>query len=1078
MTTEKLFAQDRTSLLERVLAFSVRRRWLVLALTAAALVLGMRDLLRLPIDAVPDLTGVQVQINTEAPGFSPLEVEQQITFPIETAMSGLPGLDRTRSLTRYALSQVTVMFSDDIDMYFARQLIAQRLAEVGSQLPEGIEPQMGPIATGLGDISKFVVEAAPGARKPDGRPYSLTDLRTILDWSIKPRLRLVPGVTEVNAMGGDVEELHVVPDPVRLLARGLSFDDVTEALQRNNTSVGAGYLETRGEQLVVRSPGRLTSLAEISEVVLRTEKDVPVYLRDVADVVHATELRTGAATAGGAETVLGTAVMLYARNSREVARRVREELERIGASLPPGVRVRMVYDRTLLVDRTVATVTRSLLEGALLVIVVLLALLGEWRAAMVTAAVIPLAMLMTVTGMVEAGVSGNLMSLGALDFGLIVDGAVIVVENCVRRVSQRQHELGRALTLQERLAVVFDATREVRRATMFGELIIMIVYVPVLSLGGLEGKMFFPMAFTVLCALAAAMVLSLTFVPAAVAILMRGRVRERESVLVRAAAAVYAPVLRWTLAHRLITFACGFAAVLLALALASTLGREFAPTLDEGDLLIHALRPTATSLSQAASMQQRLEERLAEVPEVEQVFSAIGTADIATDPMPPNVADTFVILKARDLWPDPRKSRDALVEEIEEHIADLPGQIYEFTQPIQMRFNELVAGVRTDVAVKVFGDDNELLREAAQRIESLLASVEGAADVRAEPVSGLPTMAVVPDRAALARYGLDVADVQNVVEIAVGGKRVGHVYRGDRRVALVVRASEDVRGNVDAIARLPVPAHTAEAPPLRAGQLEPPSSGSHGFVPLAQVADITVAEGANQISRENGMRRVVVTANVRGRDLGSFVEDAQRRLDRDIVLPTGYWMDWGGQFEHLLSATARLRIVVPLALALIFALLLVSLHDVRDASLVMTGVPMALTGGVAALWLRDIPLSISAAVGFIALSGVAVLNGLVMLTFMAQLRRGGAGVVDAAREGAMTRLRPVLMTALVAALGFVPMALATGTGSEVQRPLATVVIGGIVSSTLLTLLVLPGLYVMLHGSDEGSARGEGASVSG
>ncbi|HYC57769.1 MAG TPA: CusA/CzcA family heavy metal efflux RND transporter [Candidatus Binatia bacterium] len=1065
MPTEDLLEHERAGMLERVLAFSVRRRWLVIALTAAAFLLGARDLLRLPIDAVPDLTGVQVQINTEAPGFSPQEVEQQITFPVETAMSGLPHLERTRSLTRYALSQVTVMFEDGTDVYFARQLIAQRLAEVLSQLPQGIEPQMGPIATGLGDVSKFVVEAAPQARKQNGEPYSLSDLRTILDWTIKPRLRLVPGVTEVNSMGGDVEEYHVVPDPVRLLARGLSFADVTEALERNNTSVGAGYLETRGEQLVVRSPGRLSGLSDIAEVVVRTDKDVPVYLRDVAAVTRANELRTGAATAGGHEAVLGTAVMLFGQNSREVARRVRNELERISAALPAGVGVRMVYDRTLLVDRTVRTVVTSLLEGALLVVVVLLAVLGEWRAALVTAAVIPLAMLITITGMVEGGVSGNLMSLGALDFGLIVDGAVIVVENCVRRLSKRQRELGRELTLRERLAVVFDATREVRRATMFGELIIMIVYVPVLSLGGLEGKMFFPMAFTVLCALAAAMVLSLTFVPAAVAIVMRGPVRERESLLVRAAASVYRPVLQWTLSHRLITFACGFTAVLLALALATRLGREFAPTLDEGDLLIHALRPTATSLSQAVAMQRQLEERLAEVPEVQEVFSAIGTADIATDPMPPNVADTFVILRQRDGWPQPRKSREQLVEEIDAHLTGLPGQIYEFTQPVQMRFNELIAGVRTDVAVKVFGDEPETLRETAEHIETVLRGVEGAADVRAEPVSGLPTLSVLPDRAALARYGLDVTDVQDVVEIAVGGKHAGHVYQGDRRIALVVRASEQVRGDVDAIARLPVPAHAADAPPMRAGQLEPPSSGSHGFVPLRQVATIEVAEGPNQISRENGKRRVVVTANVRGRDLGSFVEEAQGELDREVTVPAGYWLEWGGQFEHLLSAAARLRIVVPLALALIFALLLASFRNVRDATLVMTGVPMALTGGVVALWLRDIPLSISAAVGFIALSGVAVLNGLVMLSFVARLRTDGAGVMEAARIGAMTRLRPVLMTALVAALGFVPMALASGTGSEVQRPLATVVIGGIVSATLLTLLVLPGLYVMMHGDE-------------
>jgi len=1057
----------RRSLLERILATSVERRWYVLAGILAVAVLAASRLGQLPIDAIPDLTNVQVQVNTEAPGYSPEEVEQQLTVPVENAIAGLPGLEGTRSLSRYGLSQVTVVFEDGTDIHFARQLVGQRIAEVASRLPDGIEAGMGPIATGLGEISQFLVEADPAARKADGTPYSLTDLRTILDWQIKPRLRRVPGVTEVNAIGGQVRQIHVRPDPERLLARGLTLHDVVTALEDANSTRGAGYLERRGEQLVVRAPGRLATMQDIEAVVVSTDGGAAVRVHDVAEVVVGGELRVGAATADGEEAVFGTAVMLIGANSREVARRVADALEEIDASLPAGVSTRLAYDRTHLVDRTIATMRTNLAEGALLVIAVLFLMLGNWKAALVPAAVIPLSMIIAGSAMLAAGISGSLMSLGAIDFGLIVDGAVIIVENCVRRLGAEQVRLGRVLTLRERLSVVSSASSEVRRATMFGELIIMIVYLPLLTLGGLEGKMFFPMAFTVLCALAGAMFLSVTLVPAATAVLLSGRVAEREGLLVRGALKLYRPTLAWCLRHRAAVCAGAVACVAAGVVLASQLGREFAPRLDEGDVLLHAIRPTSTSLGQALEMQKLLEKRLAKVPEIAQVFSRIGTGDIATDPMPPNIADTFLILKPREQWSDPAKTRDELVEELEAIVALEPGQNYEFTQPIEMRFNELIAGVRTDVAVKVFGEDMESLRVIAQNIAEVLEAVPGAADVRVEPVSGLPTLSVVPDREALARYGVPLADLQETVEIAVGGRKTGQIVEGDRRFDIVVRTPDDVRENVERISRLPVPVARVEGdrPAEHFDEMRASRTGARDFVPLSSVARLVIAEGPNQITREDGKRRVVVTANVRGRDLGSFVDDARGRVEAEVAVPTGQWVTWGGDFEQLISATARLRIVVPVALLLILLLLIASFGVVSDALLVFSGVPLALCGGVLALWLRDLPLSIPAAVGFIALSGLAVLNGLVMVSSIVSLRAGGLPLEDAARQGAIGRLRPVMITALVAALGFVPMALATGAGAEVQRPLATVVIGGIVSATLLTLVVLPGLYVMAHRFD-------------
>ncbi len=1051
-------------MLERLLQFSIRQRWLVILLTFGVAAVGVYNYQRLPIDAVPDITNVQVQVNTDAPGYSPLEAEQRITFPIETAMAGLPGLDYTRSLSRYGLSQVTVVFKDGTDIYFARQQVGERILQARGQLPPGIEPAMGPIATGLGEIFMYTVEARPDARGPDGAAYTPRDLRSIQDWIIKPQLRNVPGVADVNTIGGFVKQFHVTPYPEKLLAYGLSFDDVLDALRLNNANVGAGYIERAGEQYLIRAPGQAAGIDDLRHIVVGGHAGVPLYVKDVAAVLLGQELRTGAATQGGDEVVLGTVFMLMGENSRTVAQRVAAKMADITRSLPDGVVAKTVYDRTTLVEKTIATVRINLVEGALLVIAVLFLLLGNVRAALITAAVIPLSMLFTITAMVESRVSGNLMSLGALDFGIIVDGAVIIVENCIRRLAEEQHRLGRLLTRQERFATVFEASREVRRATLFGELIITIVYLPILTLTGVEGKMFFPMAFTVIAALAAAMILSVTFVPAAVALLLTGRVAERENRLMRGARAVYAPLLRLALRYRAAVATAAAVLVVLSALLASRMGTEFIPSLDEGDIALHALRIPGTSLTQAVEMQHVLERRLQAFPEVRTVFAKIGTAEIATDPMPPNVADGFVMLKPRTEWPDPDRSKADLVRAIEATVRQIPGNNYEFTQPIQMRFNELISGVRSDVAVKVFGDDLDVLLATAEAIAALLEQVPGASDVKVEQTTGLPVMTIRFDRAAMARYGLNVADVQDVIAIALGGAKAGEIFEGDRRVDLVVRLPEEVRTDTEALRRIPValPARdraTAEPGAQPAGFA--PDRAGPAFIPLSAVASLDIAPGPNQISRENGKRRVVVTANVRGRDLGSFVSEAERRIQAEVAVPPGYWTTWGGQFEQLISAAQRLRLVVPAALLLIILLLYGTFGTVRDSLLVFSGVPMALTGGVLALWLRDIPLSISAGVGFIALSGVAVLNGLVMITFINSLRAAGASLDVAVFDGSTTRLRPVLMTALVASLGFIPMALATGTGAEVQRPLATVVIGGIVSSTLLTLLVLPALYRMV-----------------
>jgi len=1029
-------------MLEYIINLALARRGMVLVIVLMLMGLGAWKFTQLPIDAVPDITNVQVAINTASPGYTPLEVEQRVSFPIENAMAGIPKLSYTRSLSRYGLSQVIIVFEEGTDIYFARQLINERLSSAKASLPATLEPTLGPIATGLGEIFMFTVDAEPGALNSDGSLITPMDLRSVHDWIIRPQLMRVSGVAEINPIGGFKKEILVAPDPVKLLAFSVSYTDVLNAIQQNNNNRGVGFIEHSGAQWLMRMPGQATSLADLNNIVIKKMSGTPIRVKDVATVSLGKELRSGAATQNGREVVMSTVFMLIGENSRTVANNIANKLEEVKSSLPDGITVTAVYNRTSLVDKTLATVQKNLLEGALLVIVVLFLFLGNVRAAILTAAIIPIAMLMTITGMVQTKVSANLMSLGALDFGLLIDGAVIIVENCMRRLSESYRE--DKLSLNERLSIVYEATREVIRPALFGVFIITAVYIPIFALDGVEGKMFHPMATTVVIALLSAIILSITFIPAGVALLFTKPIKEKKNLAIEGARSLYEPVLSFSLKFRKSIVASAIVLIILSGFLASRLGSEFVPNLDEGDIAMHALRIPGTSLSEAIHLQKSLESEIKKLPEVERVFAKVGTGEVATDPMPPSVADNFIILKPRDEWPDPDKPKAQVVADLETLVTPIPGNRYEFLQPIQMRFNELISGVRSEVAVKVFGDDFDQLIELGNKVGKAIENIPGAADVAVEQTTGLPIMTIQPKREIMARYGVSINQLQDLLATALGGTVANQFYEGDRRSDIVIRLAENLRTDIDSLSTLPVM--------LAEGD----------FVPLGEVAKLQLNMGYNQVYRENGKRRVVITANVRGRDLGSFVREIQQSVQQNIDMPAGYWVEYGGTYQKLESATQRLSIVVPLTLALVIGLLFMALGSVKDTAIIFSGVPLALTGGIFALLLRDIPFSISAAVGFIALSGIAVLNGLVMIAFIRDLRAHGKALQDSIIEGALTRLRPVLMTALVAALGFVPMALNTGIGSEVQRPLATVVIGGIISSTMLTLLVLPALYRLVY----------------
>ena len=1040
-----------------LVALSIRHRWVVVVLTLVAIGFGWWSMLRLPIDAVPDITNRQVQVNTTAFALSPAEIEKQVTVRIELALAGIPGLDYTRSLSRNGFSQVTAIFSDATDIYFARQQVMERLLELRSSLPPGVDPKMGPVSTGLGEVYMWSIGFSDNGGKagvyttPDGHVLSsqverAAYLRTIQDWIVRPQIKNVAGVAGVDSIGGEVKQFHVQPSSARLIGFGLSFADVAKAIEANNISRGASVIERNGEGIAVRSGGRLENLEQIGDVVVSTRGGVPVRVRDVADLAVGGEIRSGSASVNGEEAVIGTALMLVGSNSRTVAAAVDAKIDAIRQQMPQGIEITTLLNRTELVDATIATVATNLGEGALLVIVILFLMLGNFRAALIAALVIPIAMLMTMTGMLRLGISANLMSLGALDFGLIVDGAIILCENAMRRLAERQSATEHALPLAERLRTIQDAAREMIAPTVYGQAIIILVYVPLLSFTGIEGKIFEPMALTVVLALISAFVLSLTFVPAMIAIFLSGRIREHESVSIRWFKAIYAPALGTTLKRPLLVLAGTGALIALAVVLFARLGQDFIPRLDENNIAMHAVRIPSTGLAQSQAMQLDVERAIVKLPEVSKVFSKTGTAEVASDPMPPNTSDTFVILKPRAQWPNPKLDKAALLGQIETAVKELPGNQYEFTQPIEMRFNELIAGVRGDIAIKLFGDDMDTLRRTAERIAELARRVKGAADVKVEQVSGLSVLEIDADKRAIGRRGLTLATVQDVIGTAVGGRHAGLIFEGDRSFEIVVKLPESVRNDPEALRRIPVslPSTVAMAP----------------TVPLGELATFRISDQPSQISREDGKRRIVISANVRDRDLASEVGDIRSRIDAEVKLPPGYWLSWGGQFENLAKARDRLMIVVPVCFAVILLLLMSALGTFRDALLVFSVVPLALTGGVFALWLRGLPFSVSAAVGFIALSGIAVLNGLVMITFIKQLIAQGRDSRDAIVTGAILRLRPVAMTAMVASFGFVPMALATGTGAEVQRPIATVVIGGLVSATLLTLFVLPTLYAI------------------
>ncbi|EPP9516841.1 efflux RND transporter permease subunit [Acinetobacter baumannii] len=1025
-------------LFDRIIQFSINNAIWVMMFVIAWIGVGIYSYQKLSIDAVPDITNVQVQINSQANGFTAPEVEQRITYPIENAMSGIPNLEQTRSISRYGLSQVTIIFKDGTDIYWARQLINQRLQEAKSALPDSIDPQMSPISTGLGEIYQWVVKAEPNAKKADGSAYSAMDLREIQDWIIRPQLQRVQGVAEVNSIGGYNKTYVVSPDLTRLQQLQIPLTDLQDALQNNNENRGAGFIEENGQQLTVRVPGMLMSIQDIQNVTVATKNGLPIRVADVASVSIGHDLRTGGATYNGQETVLGIAMMMMGENSKTIAKAIDDKVQEIQRSLPQGVVIETVYDRSSLVDKAIKTVAKNLIEGAILVIVILFIFLGNFRAALITACIIPLAMLFTLTGMAEQKISANLMSLGALDFGIIVDGAVVIVENCIRRLAEAQHLKGRLLTRSERFTEVFLAAKQARRPLIFGQIIIMVVYLPIFALAGVEAKMFHPMAMTVVLALLGAIILSVTFVPAAVALFITCEVKEKESRWMMTLKKGYAGLLDKAYALRYVVVTAAVSILILTSAIATRVGSEFAPQLSEGDFALQLMRAPSTGIEESLKIQENVEKQLLKAfPEIKAIFARTGTAEVATDVMPPNISDGIVLLKPHDQWPNPKETIDELRTRMLQFVNQIPGNNSEFSQPIELRFNELISGVRSDIGVKVFGDDMQVLNQEAEKIAQQLRSIPGASEVKVEQTDGLPLLNVDVNHALAAQYGLSVKSIQDIVAASIGGQSVGQILQGDRRFDFVIRLQENMR-TPQQLAQLPI------------------RLPNGGLIQLQDVAKVENILGLAQVSRENGKRRVIVTANVRDRDLGSFVQEMQSKLAQQ-KLPSGYWLGYGGQFENLASATARMQIVVPMALIMIFVLLMAVFSNFKDSLLVFSGVPFALSGGLVALWLRDIPLSMSAGVGFIALSGVAVLNGLVMLTFIKELR-ATLDVHAATWKGAVLRLRPVLMTAFVASLGFIPMALATGTGAEVQRPLATVVIGGIISSTILTLVLLPVIY--------------------
>ena len=1029
----------------------MRQRVAVLLGTVVLIGVGIWAMLRLPIDAVPDITNPQVQINTSVPALAPEEVEKLVTFLIESEMAGLPEMVELRSLSKFGLSQVTMTFKDGVDLYRTRQLVTERLQGVLDDLPPGLSPKLAPIATGLGEIFYYTLDYTADAKdKPATREAQLMALWQIQEYTVKPLLRGTQGVAEVNRSGGYERELIIQPDPAKLAAAGLSLDALAELVEQNTKNAGGGYVEIGGEQLIVRAPTRVTSAEEIAKLPLKFGAGVrPILLSEVATVAIGSSFRTGASTHEGEEAIIGAAIMLAGENTRLVAQSVRTKLEEIQEKLPAGVTIKTVYDRSELVDRTIHTVEKNLFEGAVLVVVVLFALLGNFRAAFIVALVIPLSMLFAMTGMVRLGLSGNLMSLGAVDFGLIIDGAVVMVENIVRHLGEKQHALGRKLTVQERSREVLHSAKEVANPMFFGVLIITVVYLPILALQGIEGKMFTPMAVVVMLALGGSLVLALTLMPVLCSFLLGGNIREKDNWLVTLVKKLYTPLLTFGLRFRWLVVLPMFALFGFSLVVFSRLGSEFIPQLDEGDITLQFIRSSSAGLTSSVDLQKQSENILRrDFPEIRDVFSRIGTAELASDPMGPNVSDTYVMLHPREKWRNidgQRITKEALGELMRKRMLDLvPGQNLLVSQPIQMRFNEIMAGSRADLLCKIYGENYDELERLAGEVRLVLNSIPGGAETEFDAIGKVPMIEIQPDRDAMQKFNVHADDLNRLIETALAGSDVGTLIEGNRRTPVIVRLSEDRRADLPAMERLPL------------------RTEDGALLALGQVAKVKLVDQVNQIARENTQRRVSVLINVRGRDTASFVAEATREIHERVKFPDGYYFEFGGQFKNLMEAKKRLAVVVPLALGLIFVLIFLSFKSLRQAVLIFVCVPLAVSGGIFALSIRGMPFTISAAVGFIALSGIAVLNGIMLISFINQLREEGKSLRDAVVEGTLTRLRPKLMTALVASLGFLPMAIATGAGAEVQRPIATVVIGGIITSTFLTLLVVPLLYEWLE----------------